>query len=458
MDKKKKLVPPTAIPAAVLYSAMGYVESQEDVAALLMAVPPAELCAPLAALRTFMTTPMAFDGQWPTVDMSAVSQDHLDLVYVALPAIPGLLLPPRHSVLDRHLPALLAALPSKLKMVDTKDVAWFDEPEFRGIVPLCTQLSEVYADVFHLRTTLLPPSPLAQHLEAGRVTHLMLHALSSAASANALASILAAATSVTTLGLNASEALINLGKPLHHVEAVQLYVEPALFRGDIRDFMALLDLAKVNYLDASGFENLNWLVPFLGQMSLLEELVLTYGAFSVTPDALMDTPLPSLNLLTVHLVTMDAVSFETFRLWASKLRNLREAHWLNIINLPSSGFELSQEDIAGQTDRLSVLSTRSFKRQHILALLTPLLYVRRRVQPLTRVMFDLESSAINPSTLRVTDITALLDAVQGRPDVALALRASADDEAAIAAYAEAKHVEMVVDRRLELLDCRFRAL
>ncbi|KDO32114.1 hypothetical protein SPRG_03332 [Saprolegnia parasitica CBS 223.65] len=482
MSKKAKVEPPTAIPTALLCSVVGYVESQEDATALLVALPPAELGAPLAALRELMTTPMAFDDQWPTVDMINISEENLDLVMAALPAIPGLLLPPRRNVHECHLPALLAALPSKLEAVRLYDKEWFDMHEFRDVIPLCTRLKDVELVMSHGEATLLPPSvrllglyndaddllldPLAQCLQTGRITDLGLHDFNSATSADAIAAMLAAATSITRLDLENSEAvvdaLIAARRPLHHLKAVQFFVDTQLLRGDIRDFMALLDVSNLTHLNAGGLDDWNCLLPCLSQMPLLEELTLQFGDLTLAPGALMATLLPSLKVLTVHCVSMDAASFETFLLWASNLPNLAKVHWFDMDAIPVASLGLFLHVIGLWTHRLSVVSLRScdFSGHHVYRYETLGLLLSTRPETAPPLSLDLKATFLNPDTLRITDVMALLDALDVRPDITLELSANADDEAAIAAYADSKHISMkVLERpgRSDPLHCRFGA-
>ncbi|KDO32117.1 hypothetical protein SPRG_03335 [Saprolegnia parasitica CBS 223.65] len=491
MSKKAKVEPPTALPTALLCSVVGYVESQEDATGLLVALPPAELGAPLAALRELMTTPMAFDGQWPTVDMGTISEENLHLVVDALPAIPGLLLPPRRSVHERHLPALLAALPSKLEAVSCfLDKEWLDMPEFRVVIPLCTRLKDVELGMSHLEATLLPPSvhkltvflapgmndppfdPLAQCLQTGHVTDLGLNDFNSATSADAIAAMLATTTSVTNLELKNSEAVIDAliaaRRPLHHLKAVQLDLDTRLLRGDIRDFMALLDVSNLTHLDAGGLNDFNCLLPFLSPMPLLEELALRLGKLTLAPDALMATPLPSLKVLTVQRVSMDAASFETFLLWASNLPNLAKVHWFDMDRIPVASLGLFLHVIGLWTHRLSVVSLRScnFSGHHDYRYETLGLLLSTRPVTAPPLLLDLKATFLNRDTLRVTDVMALLDALDVRPDITLQLNVNADDEAAIAAYADSKHISMEILARpnplgtpnpLEPLDCRFYA-
>ncbi|KDO32127.1 hypothetical protein SPRG_03344 [Saprolegnia parasitica CBS 223.65] len=479
MSKKAKVEPPTALPAALFCSVVIYVESREDATALLVALPPAELGAPLAALRELMTTPMAFDGQWPAVNMSNISEEHLDLVVAALPAIPDAVLPHVAFVHGRHLPALLAALPSKLKAVDKFNKGWFDVPEFRDIVPLCARLEQVHLDIHHLGATLLPPSvhkltlflapgmndppfdPLAQCLQTGRITDLGLYDFNSATSADAFAALLATTTSVTNLDLENSEAVIDAliaaRRPLHHLKAVQFFVDTQFLRRDIRDFMALLDLSNLTHLDASGLDDFNCLLPFLSRMPLLEELALQFGNIMAAPDALMAIPPPSLKVLTVQYVSMwDAASFEPFLLWASNLPNLNEVHWIDMERIPAASLDLFLHVIGLWTHRLSGMSLRpcAFNGETLGLLLST------RPETAPPLSLDLQSRSLYSDTHRVTDIMALLDALEVRPDITLELSANAEDEAAIEAYASSKHISMEVlarSRPPEPFDCRFSA-
>ncbi|KDO25164.1 hypothetical protein SPRG_09438 [Saprolegnia parasitica CBS 223.65] len=275
-----------------------------------------------------MTTLMAFDRQRPKVNMTTISEEDLDLVLAALPAIPSV-------------------SPPKLKEVGMYGKEWFNVPEFRDIVPLCARLVKVEIFMSHLEVT--SPSvrllglhndvddllldPLARCLRAGRVTGLALNAFNSAASADAIAAMLATVT------------------PLHHSKAVQFYTR--LLRGNIHDLIALLDVSNLTHLDAGGLDDFNCLLPFLSQMPLLEELALRDDNITVAPGALMATPLPSLKVLTV---SMDA---EPFLLWASKLPNLDKVHWRDMDHIPAASLGLFQHVIGLWTHRLSVVSLRS---------------------------------------------------------------------------------------------------